>query len=152
METHSDFTDEVMKAHDNFNYKELKVGVMNQTVLDEFSTHFAAYFDKANDILVNVYPRNGAKDTAYPAKYIDANKYVPARLERPDLSSWTVGNMQEVLLEAASSVWGGDVAIVCDDPTGVWTIQFQGAKSSVGAGMPEFADKFCSAIDQRLDS
>lgn len=148
MENH---TQDMVDAFEGVKHTGLKIEPVNQQIVDEFSTHFAAYFKRGNDLLVHLYPRNGGDDVAYAGKYLEGNKYRPARLERPDLAKWPQVDMKQAIFGAADKVWQGDVAIVEEETTGVWTVQFQNASPAFGDSASEFVDSFCEILDSNLD-
>ncbi len=160
--------DKMVKAHQEVRLDDSPVTVRQLEVIEVFSTHFAEYELKENDLLVHLFPRGGPSDRWYPSDYRDG-KYIPARREVragvmfPD-------DMMEKIKSAVDVVWQGDVAIdkaiiLAIDPaeedienattyehdTGAFSVQFQEAANTVKlVDIRKFMDQFCEAIDKQL--
>lgn len=114
-----------------------------------FSTHFAEWTFKGDDLLVHLFPRSGRSDKYYPA-YHDNGEYRPGRLEEKATVTFP-GDMRDRIKRATDEVWLGDVAIDYVPELGSYSVQFQDAKTTVKVTGPKFMDKFCEAVDSALE-
>ena len=147
------------------------------TPVTNFSTHFAEYMTRENDLLVHFFPRDGEKDTWEDGRYINRCRncraevpegrvggqracdrcghvgllYLPGRREQASEIKFPEG-MHDLLKAAADKVWMGDVAIESVEELGAWVIQFQNAKQTANVvGPGKFVDKLCEEVDRLLD-
>lgn len=138
------------------------------TPITDFSTLFAEYQFKGDDLLVHLFPRAGAEDRWYPGEVKD-DRYLPARRE-VDTGARFPSDMYDRIKSAADSVWQGEVSIKeskvfryrkganikTDKPDevsiGSFAVQFQNAQQTAKlVGVGKFMDKFCEELDARLE-
>lgn len=143
-----------------------------------FSTFFAEWEPRKDDILIHFFPRAGATDVWSDGHYVNRcrncrsevppasareNKacercghlgriYVPGRRElRAEIKFPTA--MQEILLKAADSVWEGDVAIESIPELGAYVVQFQDAGSVPSFDQPGgMLDRFFESVDREMEA
>jgi hypothetical protein len=159
---------QMFEEHGKLNYDGAGAKKVELVPVTSFSTFFAEYEIKDSDLLIHLFPRAGAEDRWYPEEYRDG-KYIPARREE-DTGTRFPENIEELVKGAADETWQGDIAVELasllryeeeadvktDEPTeidiGAYVVQFQNAKTSVTVvGIEKFVDKFCEALDARLD-
>jgi hypothetical protein len=156
-----------------------KMKPLDKTSVVAFSTHFGEWELKGDDVLIHVFPRDGADDQWTDGRYINrcrnckAEVPVPASLRelkpcvRCDHAGLVyVPGRREVrtehqfppdtkgrILAAADAVWEGDVAIEFVEELGAFVVQLQGAKSvpwlDSSGGM---LDRFFERLDNLLES
>lgn len=160
--------DKMVEAHQKVKLDNSPVTVRQLEVIETFSTHFAEYELKEEDLLVHLFPRGGPSDRWYPSEYRDG-KYIPARREE-STGVMFPKDMEKMIKAAVDVVWQGDVAIdnaiilaidpaeedienatVYEHDLGAFSVQFQGAANTVKlVDIEKFMDQFCEAIDSRL--
>lgn len=138
------------------------------TPITDFSTLFAEYEFKGNDLLVHLFPRKGSEDRWYPDEVRDG-KYIPARREE-DIGARFPKDFEVKIKSAADEIWQGEVSIQeskvfrydegadveKDEPKevsiGSFAVQFQSAKQTAKVvGVGKFMDQFCEELDARLE-
>ena len=142
-----------------------------------FSTHFAEWLFREEDVLVHLFPRAGRDDpwtdghylpkchrchAEVPMEIAQAKKpcpkcssmglvYVPGRREAKADCRFPDG-IKDIIKAAVDAMWMGDAAIDEVTELGAWVVQFQSAKNTAQTlGGKAFVDKFCEALDQRLE-
>jgi len=152
---------------------------VEQRPISDFTTFFADWELKGDDILVHLYPRAGAEDiwtsghyepycakcsssVPVPKSRKDVKpcprcghtglRYIPGRTERPPEKVAFPKNMDARLKVSADCVWMGDVAIDPVQELGSWVVQFQRALVTAKTmGVDQFIDKFLSRVDEELE-
>lgn len=170
-ESRKDLHQAVSSAGTSFKVKEMKP-------ITSFSTHFAEYYIEEKDFVLHLFPRNGPSDVWEEGHYLprcrscrsevplpEGNRklkpcprcghaglvYIPGRKEEKATVVFP-GDMRDRILKAADATWMGDVAIDLIVELGAYAVQFQGAKTTASVvGLEEFADKFCSVLDELLE-
>jgi len=147
-----DASSQLSKAYEGVDHSKSKTIVRDLSPVDTFSTHFAEYEVKKNDLLVHLFPRNGRKDRWYPESYNDSGTYVPGRREVKSKDCAFPMDMTDKIKKAADNVWQGSVAIEEVPELGAYVAQFQDAKNTIGVvGKERFVDSFCAALDSYLE-
>jgi hypothetical protein len=144
----------------------------------EYSTHFAEWDLREDDLILHVFPRNGGADLYSPGKYVPICRnckaempmpkslqelnacpkcgktgllYIPGRLEEKHDVAFPA-NILEKLQEAADKMWMGDIAIELVPELGAYVLQFQGARATAeNMEVETFVDRFCEALDTLLE-
>lgn len=160
--------DQMFGEHGKLDYSGAGAQKVELTPVIDFSSHFGEFEVKGNDVLVHLFPRTGMEDRWYPEEYRDG-KYIPARREE-DVGARFPENIKELVQEAAGAMWQGSIAVELisllrygedadvetatpeEADTGVYVVQFQDAKTTAEVvEVGKFVDKFCEALDARLD-
>jgi DNA-directed RNA polymerase subunit RPC12/RpoP len=152
---------------------------VEQRPIDAFTTFFADWELKGDDVLFHFYPRAGAEDKWTTGHYephcascgasVDVPKtrrelkpcprcshtglrYIPGRTEQPGLTAEFPSDMKERLKKAVDNLWMGEVAIDYVPELKSFVVQLQKASTSAKVfGYEQFADKLCSKVDELLD-
>jgi hypothetical protein len=161
--------DQMFTEHGKLNYEGAGADKVQLTALENFSTLFAEFELKGNDVLVHLFPRAGADDRWYPEQYKEG-RYIPARREE-DVGARFPDNMVERIAGAADKTWQGSIAVEpvsllrygedadveveepTENATGAFVVQFQDAKTTASVvGVGKFVDSFCEALDLALEN
>lgn len=143
-----------------------------------FSTFFAEFEIKEEDLILHLFPRAGEDDKWEEGKYIDLCRNCKSRVPMPTKHSelkpcercghtglvYTPGrqevgtdivfpkNMGDIIKAAVDKRWMGGVAIELVEELGAYVVQFQRASNTVKVGTPErFLDPILEHIDSQLD-
>jgi predicted RNA-binding Zn-ribbon protein involved in translation (DUF1610 family) len=150
---------------------------LDMNAVTGFSTHFAEWFVREDDVLVHLFPRAGKEDrwadghylpkchrchADVPEELAKAKKpcpkcghmglvYVPGRREAKAECRFP-DNVKELIQAAVDAVWMGDAAVEEVQELGAWVVQLQSAKNTaVTLGGSVFVDKVCEEFDKRLE-
>jgi len=151
---------------------------VEQTPVTNFTTFFADWEIRGQDMIVHLYPRAGASDEWTAGHYepyckscgsrveVKSRKdlkpcprcghtglrYIPSRTERPPENAVFPSDMKDKIKRAADGVWMGDVAIDSVPELKAYVVQFQRVLvTAKTVGFDIFVDKFCAKVDQELD-
>lgn len=152
---------------------------VEQRPIESFTTFFADWELKGDDVLFHFYPRAGAEDKWTAGHYEPhcANcgasvsvpkarhelracprcghvglRYVPGRTERPAENVVFPEGMKDLLKKACDCLWMGEVAIDFVPELKAYVVQMQRAITAAKVfGFEQFADKMCSKVDELLD-
>jgi len=155
----------------------LQHGVVGLKAITCFSSFFAEYDERDDDLIVHFFPRNGEvdewRDGQYlnrcyschrdvPAELAQARKpcpkcghvglvYVPGRREEKTTAQFPK-NMEDLLKQAINSAWMGDAAVELVPELGAYVVQLQGAHNTLRVvGEEKFMDKLCETLDSLMD-
>lgn len=143
--------EDLAKAHQGLSYEKAGASIRQLTPVTDFSTHFAEYEIKGNDVLVHLFPRGGNEDRWYPESYNAEGTYIPGRREVKASVSFPKDAAARIKA-AVDAMWQGSVAVEEVPELGAFVVQFQGAKTtSAVVGVDKFVDKFCEELDHRLE-
>ena len=144
--------DQLARAHQAIDYGKADAKIRDLTLIDAFTSHFAEYEVKNNDVLVHLFPRRGDGDRWYPASCDKHGAYRPARREIRVEGCLFPQDMGGKTKLAADNVWQGNVAIDEVPELNAYVVQFQNAKTTAQTvGVSKFVDKFCEEVDKQLD-
>ena len=148
------------------------------SAITEFSTHFAEWDTRENDVIVHFFPRDGKDDVWEDGYYLPKCKrckasipdelaqnkkpcpscghmgliYVPGRNEAKTSVS-SLNEAEPMLKKAIEAAWMGDAAVEFVPELGAWVVQLQGAKNTaIAAGGNALVEKICEEFDKLLDS
>ena len=151
---------------------------VDQTPITNFTTFFADWEIRGQDMIVHLYPRAGASDEWTSGHYepicqscgsrVDVKsrkdmkpcprcghtrlKYIPSRTECAPDNAVFPSDMKDRIKRAADGVWMGDVAIDEVPELKAYVVQFQRVLvTAKTVGFDLFVDKFCAKIDQELE-
>jgi DNA-directed RNA polymerase subunit RPC12/RpoP len=146
--------------------------------ITEFSTHFAEWGIRENDVLIHFFPRDGKDDSweegyylpkckrckaPVPEEIAQNNKpcpscghmgliYVPGRKEAKTALS-SLNEAEPMLKKAIDAAWMGDAAVEFMPELGAWVVQLQGAKNTaVVSDGNKLVDKICEEFDKLLEA
>lgn len=147
-----DASNQLSKAYEGVDHSKSKTFVRDLTPVDIFSSHFAEYEIKKNDLLIHLFPRKGKEDRWYPESYNDKGVYIPGRREVKAENCSFPTDMRDRIKKASDSIWQGSVAIEAVPELGAFVVQFQNAKNTAAIlGKEKFVDRFCEGIDEALE-
>ena len=169
--------DQMAEAYQNVEAAKFKP--IDLSKITSFSTFFAEWMLKDKDLLVHLFPRDGAGDRWDDGKYINRCRncraeveypkrlnemkpchrcghtglvYVPGRVEERSTKAEFPADMADYIKSAADKVWMGDVAIDYAPELGAFAVQFQHAKNTLNTvGESEFLDKFLEELDKIIE-
>lgn len=142
---------QMFEAHSKIDYDKTGARPRALTALTGFSTHFAEYELKGDDILVHLFPRGGSEDRWYPETY-ENGEYRPARREVKVENVSFPDDVEKKAKDAVDQVWNGSVCIETVPELGALVVQFQNAKTTAAVvGVDKFVDKFCEEVDKALE-
>lgn len=146
--------EQVAKIYEGIDYGKSEGAAVRKLVfVDSFTSHFAEFEIKKDDLLVHLFPRRGDGDRWYPASYDNKGAYRPARREIKVEGCAFPDDMSYRIQKASDYMWQGSVAIELVPELGAYVVQFQGAKNTVKVvGVDKFVDKFCEQVDKQLDA
>jgi hypothetical protein len=122
--------------------------------VDAFSTFFGEWAIQKESIVVHLFPRAGASDVWYDAKYLDrGRRYIPGRREFKPAGLSFPTNIEDVIKEAANAVTFGDVELSSVEELGAWAIRFCDI-SSFDDWLKDdgLLEQFFAHIDRSLES
>lgn len=144
--------EQMFKEHEKIDYAKAGARPRDLKPIEAFSTHFAEYEVKGNDVLVHLFPRGDENDRWYPEEYKDG-KYYPARREVKVEGVVFPDDVEKRVKDAVDKVWQGSVCIEMVPELGAIVVQFQNAKTTAEVlGVSKFVDKFCEELDSSLES
>jgi hypothetical protein len=151
------------------------------SIIDGFSTHFAEFDVREDDLIVHVFPRQGGEDKYTEGRYTNhcrncgfevpmpksikeinpcpkckhtGLKYIPGRLETKNTLKFPT-NMEQILTDAAKLFWMGDVAIEYVPEVNSYAMQFKDIRPSLNRtgvdNEEDFVLKLCEAVDNSLE-
>jgi hypothetical protein len=120
------------------------------TPITNFSTLFAEWMAKEDDILVHLFPRAGEGDVWHSGSYDRHGDYEPARREEKSSFEFPE-DMRELISRAADKAWLGDVAVDYIPELVAYAVQFQDVRTTAAVvGPGKFVDTFCGALDKEI--
>jgi hypothetical protein len=147
----SEAREQMFKEHAKIDYDNAGAKPRELEPLTTFTSHFAEYEVKGNDVLVHVFPRGGEEDRWYPEEYREG-KYYPARREVKVEGVAFPEGAEAKAKAAVDKMWSGSVCIETVPELGAMVVQFQDAKTTaVISGLATFVDRFCESLDKELE-
>jgi len=146
--------------------------------LDDYQNLFAEFGVREGDVILHLFPRDGADDQWVEGHYVNLCRsckkgvpaprsvsklspcpacghtglvYVPGRVEEKAEAAFPV-NMRDLIKEAMDRVWMGDVAVEEVPELGAYAVQMQSARNTLKLVGPfKFVGRICEIIDELLE-
>jgi hypothetical protein len=173
-----DLKGKMVEMHSDIN-PTAKFEVEKLEPIDCFSTLFAEYELKEQDLILHLFPRAGEEDRWGEGRYINRCRNCRAEVPMPDKHSelkpcpkcghtgllYIPGrqeekakvafpsNMEEVIKEGVDKGWMGSAAVEFVEELGAYVVQFHNASNTVKVGTPaKFLDPILEHIDSQLET
>jgi DNA-directed RNA polymerase subunit RPC12/RpoP len=145
----------------------------------DFSTHFAEWRTRKDDIIIHFFPRDGKTDRwedghyipkcreckrEVPVEMLSTKKavacphcghaglvYVPGRQENK-ISISALNGTEEMLKKAIDAAWMGDAAVEFIPELGAYAVQLRNAKNTLEVVGEKFVDKISEEYDHLLET